>query len=94
MFFSASIRSRDVVETLRSKDPIKLCAAKLQTEYEEFDFRLDATYCDARDVILSLEQNNYFESWETFFNTLRPFRTKSKHIRIKAHHFPNHKIKS
>ena len=56
MFFSASICSRDVVETLRSKDPIKLCAAKLQTEYEEFDILLDATYCNARDVILSLEQ--------------------------------------
>ena len=80
MFFLASICSRDVVETLRSKDPIKLCAAKLQTEYEEFDFRLDATYCDARDVILSLEQNkkNYVKSWETFFNTLSPFRTKSQ----------------
>ena len=56
MFFSASICSRDVVETLRSKDPIKLCAAKLQTEYEEFDFLLDATYYHARDVIRSLEQ--------------------------------------
>ena len=34
---------------------------------------------------VSLEQykNNYFESWETFFNTLSPFRTKSQHIRRK-----------
>ena len=56
MFFSASICSRDVVETLCSKDLIKLCDAKLQAEQEEFDFLLDATYCDARDVKLSLEQ--------------------------------------
>ena len=47
MFFSASICSRDVVETLRSKDPIKLCAAKLRKECEDFDFLLDASYCDA-----------------------------------------------
>ena len=54
MFFSASICSRDVVETLRSKDPIKLCAAKLGKECEEFDFLLDARYCDARNVKLGL----------------------------------------
>ena len=56
MFSSASICSRYIVETLRSKDLIKLCAAKLQAEREEFDFLLDATYCDARDVKRSLEQ--------------------------------------
>ena len=79
MFFSSSICSWDVVETLRSKDPIKLNAAKLQKECEEFDSLLDASYCDARDVKVSLEKykNNYFDSWETFFNTLNPFRTKS-----------------
>ena len=41
MFFSASICSLDLLETLRSKDLIKLCAAKLQAEREEFDFLLD-----------------------------------------------------
>ena len=30
IFFSASICSSDVVETLRSKDPIKVCATKLR----------------------------------------------------------------
>ena len=80
MFFLASIYSRDVVETLRSKDPIKLCATKSRKECEEFDFLLDESYCDARDVKVSLEQykKNYVKSWETFFNTLSPFRTKSQ----------------
>ena len=32
MFFSASICSRDVAETLRSNESIKLCAAKLRKE--------------------------------------------------------------
>ena len=79
MFFSASICSRDVAETLRSNDSIKLCAAKLRKECEEFNFLLDGSYCDARDVKVSFEQykNNYFESWETFFITLSPFQTKS-----------------
>ena len=58
---------RDVVETLRSQDSIKLFAAKLRKECEEFDFLLDASYRDAQGVKVNLEQckNNYFESWET-----------------------------
>ena len=92
MFFSASICSRDVAESLRSKDPIKLCVAKLRKEWDEFDLILDASYCDARDVKVSLEQykNNYFQSWETFFNTISPFRTKSQYIRRKTQYIPNH----
>ena len=44
--FSASICSWDVVETLRSKDSIKLYAAKLRKECKESDFVLDASYWD------------------------------------------------
>ena len=86
MFFSASICSRGVFETLRSKAPIKLSAAKVRKECVKFDFLLDASYCNAQYVKVSLEQykNNYVESWETFFNTLSPFRIKSRHIRRKT----------
>ena len=86
MFFSASICSRDVVENLYSKDPIKLCATKLWKECEEFDFLLYASYYDAQDLKISLEQykNNYFELWETFFKRLSPFQTKAQYIRRKT----------
>ena len=43
--FSASICSWDV-ETLRSKDSIKLYAAKLWKKCKESDFLLDASYWD------------------------------------------------
>ena len=56
MFFSASICSPDVVENLRSKDPIKLCAMKLWKKCEEFDFLLYAMHYDAQDLKVSLEQ--------------------------------------
>ena len=80
MFFSASICSRDVVETLCSYDPIKLFPAKLRKQCEGFDFFLDASYWDAQDVKVCLEQykNNCFESWETFFTTLNEFVAKQR----------------
>ena len=40
VFFSANIRSRDIVESLRSNNPVKICVEKLRKECTEFDFFL------------------------------------------------------
>ena len=86
VFFSANIRSGDIVETLRSNDPVKTCAEKLRKECTEFDFLLDSSFCNAEDVKNNLEnyKNSHFESWEKFFNTLCPFRKRSLNIQKKT----------
>ena len=78
IFFFASTFSQDVVENLFSKDPIKLCAAKLQKEFEVLDFLCDVSYWIAQDVNINLEQykNNYFEPCETFFQHIKPISDK------------------
>ena len=55
MLFFASICSQDI-ETLPSKDHIKVCATKLPKECQEFDILLDASYLDAQDVKIRFEQ--------------------------------------
>ena len=86
MLFSTCICSADVIETLRSSDPVKYCAEKLREECEEFDFLLENSYCDAKDLALSLNQykQNRPKLWDLFFNTLFPSRKKSDHIKRKC----------
>ena len=43
IFFSATVRPTDVVETLRSNNPVKLCAEKLRKECEQFKISLENT---------------------------------------------------
>ena len=50
MFFSTKICPADVIETLRVSDPVKICAAKLRKECEDFDFLLENSYGDADDL--------------------------------------------
>ena len=70
MFFSASISSRDVVETFRSKDPINVCVTKLQKECEEFDFLLYASHYNAQDAKIIILNHGKI-----------PFRTKSQDMK-------------
>ena len=76
MFFSSKICSVDTVETLRSNDPVKVCATKLRKECEEFDFLLTSSYCNANDLKISIDHYNTHrpETWEVFLNTLFPYR--------------------
>ena len=50
MFFSTKICPVDARETLRVTDPVKICAAKLRKECEDFDFLLENSYSDADDL--------------------------------------------
>ena len=86
MFFSSNICSGDVIETLRCNDPVKVCAEKLRKECEEFDFCLESSYSNAKDLRLSFDhyKNHRPESWEVFFNTLSPFRAQSNNIKRKC----------
>jgi len=87
MVFRTNIQCAEVVETLRSNDPVKLCAEKLRIECESFDFSLDNSYCDASDIALSLQQyeQNRPDSWNVFFDTLLTHRKmKSDHAKRKC----------
>ena len=86
MFFSTKICPATLIETLRVSDPVKICAAKLRKECEDFDFLLENSYSDANDLQYSLNQykENRPESWELFLNTLFPYRKKSIHIQRKC----------
>ena len=86
MFLSTKICPADVIETLRVSGPVKICAAKLRKESEDFDFLLENSYSDADELEYSLNQykQNRPESWELFFNTLFPYRKKSVHIQRKC----------
>ena len=78
MSFSTKICPADVIETLRVSDSVKICAAKLRKECEDFDFLLEKSYSDADDLEYNLNQykQNRPESWELFFKTLFSYRKK------------------
>ena len=81
MFFSAEIAPSDVVETLRSTDAVKVCAAELRKECENDDFGLDSSYCDAADLQISMDMHRKNRSsWKNFFSVLFPYRRKSENI--------------
>ena len=86
MFYSSRIKSVEIVETLRSSNPIIACAEILHTECKEFDFGLDNSYCDAKDVKIAI--NSYKScrpnNWELFFDTLIRSRKTSDQIKRKT----------
>ena len=86
MFFSAKVFLTDIAETLRSNDPVKICAEKLRNECEQFDFLLEGSFNDADDIKLSFDHYNQNRpnSWELFFNSLFPYRSKSDNIKRKC----------
>ena len=49
MFFSNTVRTEDMVETLRSQDAVSVCAQILTGECENFQFMLDGSYKSSKD---------------------------------------------
>ena len=84
--FSRNIPAEDLVEAIRSKDAVKACAEILKEECVEYEFLLDNSYKSASDLLASY--NNYKikrpPSWETFFDTIFPFRKNSEALRRKS----------
>ena len=86
MFFSADIISTDLAETLRSNDPVKICAKKLRDECRNVNFNLERSFNSAEDINTSYSEytNNRPVVWEHFFNEVFSYRAKSDHIRRKT----------
>ena len=85
MFFSANIKSVDIAETLRTGNSM-LFAEHLREEAKSFDFGLEGSFCSAEDVEISddIHSHDRPQLWEKFFDTIFPYRTKSKHIQRKC----------
>lgn len=79
MFYSVSIKSEDVAETLRRVDVVEMCAEKLQKECKLYDFELSGSFNSAEDADLSYNKytNNRPPTWERFFNAMFPYRPNS-----------------
>ena len=86
MFYFSSLQSGAVIETIRSNEPIEVCARKLSAECAEFDFGLNNSYRYARDLELSLQYyyRNRLSTWEMFFDTMFPNRQSSEQIKRKC----------
>ena len=88
LFYSSRIQSGTVIETIRSNEPIEVCAKTLRAECETFNFGLNNSYRYANDLDLSLRHyyssTRQLTSWETFFDTLFPNRNSSELIKRKC----------
>ncbi|XP_057297629.1 uncharacterized protein LOC130628662 [Hydractinia symbiolongicarpus] len=83
-YLSDTQTTATVIETMRSNNPIEVCANKLRSECENFDFNLDNSFRYASDLELSLQ---YYHSssalpyWEKFFKILFSNRSYSEQIK-------------
>ncbi|XP_057301781.1 uncharacterized protein LOC130636171 isoform X1 [Hydractinia symbiolongicarpus] len=86
-YLSDTHTTATVIETMRSNNPIEVCANKLRSECENFDFNLDNSFRYASDLELSLQ---YYHSssalpyWEKFFKILFSNRSYSEQIKRKC----------
>ena len=86
MFFSADIRSKDIAETIRRKDAVKICMELLLEECKSFDFGLVDSFNSAEDVELSTQITQVIahRHGKKFFNTVFPSQSKSELIQRKC----------
>ena len=56
MFFSTDIHKGELVKKIRSTDVVSECAKILREENKTYDFELDSSYCDAKDIALSFSE--------------------------------------
>ena len=66
MFFSTSLKTPDIAETVRWVDTTIACAKDLRKECEIYDFSLEGSYKDADDLKESYEvyRNNRPSEWQ------------------------------
>ena len=76
MFFSRTVTTEDLVEKLRSEDPVTACAKLLREEAEQYNFLLDDSYNAASDLIASFNTYRVRQpsSWQKFFDSIFPKR--------------------
>ena len=50
MFYLSRAQIEDAIETIRTKDPIEMCAKKFRSECQEFYFGLDKSFMYVSDL--------------------------------------------
>ena len=50
MFYLLRVQIEDVIENIRTKDPVEMCATKFRSECHEFYFGLDKSFRYASDL--------------------------------------------
>ena len=87
IFYLSRVQIEDVIETIRAKDPIELCAKKLRSECQEFYFGLDKSFRYASDLqygMEKLESTDSLQHWNSFFDITFPTRRSSVAIKRKC----------
>ena len=76
MFFANTIKTDDLVENLRTEDPVVICAKLLHEETKKYDFLLDDSYNASSDLLASygMFRNKQPMVWNKFFDSLFPNR--------------------
>ena len=80
MFYLSRVQIEDVMETIRAKDPIEMCAKKLKSECQEFYFGLDKSLMYASDLqygMEKLESTDSLQHWNSFLDIMFPTRRSS-----------------
>ena len=86
MFYLSRVQIEDVIETIRAKDPIEMCAKKLRSECQEFYFGLDKSFRYASGLqygMEKLESTDSLQHWNSFFDIMFPTRRFSVAIKRK-----------
>ena len=84
IFYSSKVHTEDIIETMRISDPIDLCAKKLKSECQTFDFGLNDSFRYASDLEIGIEKlhstSKDLKSWNRFVGQFFPTRPKSEAI--------------
>lgn len=73
LFFSVSVTSESLAETIRTTDPIRQCAALIRQSLMEVDFDLQDRFCDTNDLKRAWNTTTIPESLLKFLATLFNF---------------------
>ena len=78
---------QNAIETIRTNDPIGVCAKQLMSECQEFDFGLDHSFRYASDLecgIEKLKSGASLHCWNSFFDCMFPSESSSVSITRKC----------
>ena len=56
MFYLSTVQTSDVIETIRTTDPVKVCVEKLKSECQSYDFQLIESFRNASDLEIAMER--------------------------------------
>ena len=86
MVFSNKITVAQLAEEIRNSDCIKECAETLRSDIKSYDFGLENTDCDAKDLFKSFTEakNKVPKSWLKFCSAMFPCYQTSHQVQLKC----------